>query len=142
MDAKGRVPIPSKYHEELFKCADAKLVVTRDHMEKCLAIYPLNEWQNIVSMFDGFSPFDKKADILQRIIIEHADIVDLDSAKRILIPSFLRELIGLKKDVVLTGSRTRFRLWDKQYWKEVNLEDLNTVKNDEEWIKDFKGIKL
>ncbi|MBW1672705.1 MAG: division/cell wall cluster transcriptional repressor MraZ [Deltaproteobacteria bacterium] len=37
---------------------------------------------------------------------------------RILIPSNLRELAGLNKEVVLVGHLTRFEIWDKTEWEE------------------------
>jgi MraZ protein len=35
-----------------------------------------------------------------------------------LIPSNLRELAGLNKEVVLVGHLTRFEIWDKAKWDE------------------------
>ena len=60
--------------------------------------------------------FDAAANIYLRYFISGAIECPLKQG-RILIPPDLRELAGLKKDVVLVGHLTRFEIWDKDRWE-------------------------
>ena len=40
----------------------------------------------------------------------------IDSQGRILVPEYLREYGGLKKQVVITGLYNRAEIWDKETW--------------------------
>ena len=41
----------------------------------------------------------------------------LDSQGRILIPDYLRQYAGLKKQIVITGLYNRVEIWDAERWQ-------------------------
>jgi MraZ protein len=47
---------------------------------------------------------------------------EIDAAGRILVPPVLRQHAGLKKDVVLLGIQSKFRLMDQGSWEKVEGE--------------------
>ena len=47
-----------------------------------------------------------------------ASDVELDRQGRILIPDYLREYAGLKKETVIAGLYNRIEIWDGNAWKE------------------------
>ncbi|NVM25593.1 MAG: division/cell wall cluster transcriptional repressor MraZ, partial [Desulfobacterales bacterium] len=61
--------------------------------------------------------FDSASNIYIRYFISGAIECPLKQG-RILVPSDLRELAGLKREVVLVGHLTRFEIWDKARWEE------------------------
>ena len=54
---------------------------------------------------------------------------ELDSAGRVGFPPFLLEHAGLKKDVVVTGSRNRLEVWDRGAWADYNDALIADVKD-------------
>ena len=114
LDAKGRLAIPTKYREPLAELCGARLVVTIDTEERCLLIYPANEWEVIEAKLDGLSSFNKATRRIQRLLIGHATDLELDGSGRILLPQPLREYAYLEKEAVLMGQGKKLELWSKE----------------------------
>ena len=93
LDAKGRLAIPARHRDGLGAPGNGRLIITADH-SGCLLIYPFAEWEPIETRLMSLSSFDDKIRSLQRLIVGHADEVDIDAAGRILIPPALRFLLG------------------------------------------------
>ena len=45
VDAKGRIMLPSAFKKQLPATALEKFVAKRDVFEKCLVMYPIEEWE-------------------------------------------------------------------------------------------------
>jgi MraZ protein len=116
LDAKGRLAIPARHRDGLVSGGEGRLVITADH-GGCLLIYPIRAWEPIQAQLMGLSSFDDTIRSLQRLIVGHADDVDLDAAGRILIPPALRRYAGLDKRVVLVGQGQKLELWDEAKWQ-------------------------
>ena len=114
LDAKGRLAIPTKYREPLAELCGARLVVTIDTEERCLLIYPANEWEVIEAKIEALPSFNKAARRIQRLLIGHATDLELDGSGRILLPQPLREYAGLDKESVLMGQGKRKRATSTQ----------------------------
>jgi len=127
LDEKGRLAIPSRFREILKKRADSSLVVT--NLNNCLVAFGRDDWQKIKEKAVNLPLFDLTANTYLRYFISGAVECPLKQG-RILIPSNLRELVGLNKEVVLVGHLTRFEIWDKSKWE----EEFERVK------KSFPGI--
>ena len=54
---------------------------------------------------------------LPRLLVGHADDVEVDAAGRILVPPELRRYANLDKRVVLVGQGHKLELWDEQAWQ-------------------------
>ena len=108
IDTKGRVIIPAKYREELGE----NFVVTRG-LDGCLFLYPQAEWQNFVEKLQKL-PSNQNTRKMQRQFLSKAMEVVLDKQGRILVPSLLREIAALKKDIVFVGMMNRVEVWDKE----------------------------
>ena len=116
LDAKGRLAIPARHRDGLASGSDGRLVITADR-GGCLLIYPLDAWEPIQARLMGLSSFDDNIRSLQRLLVGHADDVDLDAAGRILVPPALRRYAGLDKRVVLVGQGQKLELWDEAKWQ-------------------------
>ena len=116
LDAKGRLAIPAKYREILMPGGDGHLVLTADP-SRCLLLYPRASWEPIQARLMALSSFDAKIRGLQRLLVGHADDVEVDAAGRILVPPELRRYANLDKRVVLVGQGRKFELWDEQQWQ-------------------------
>jgi MraZ protein len=56
---------------------------------------------------------------LQRLLVGHADDVDMDATGRLLVPPALRAYAALDKRIVLVGQGNRFEIWDEARWNEL-----------------------
>jgi MraZ protein len=117
LDAKGRLAVPARYRDALTGNGEAgRLVITADP-SRCLLLYPLSAWGPIQSRLMALSSFNEKIRGLQRLLVGHADDVELDAAGRILVPPELRRYAGLDKHAVLVGQGRKFELWDEARWQ-------------------------
>ena len=116
LDAKGRLAIPARYREALLPNSAGHLVLTADP-SRCLLLYPRISWEPIQARLMALSSFDAKIRSLQRLLVGHADDVEVDAAGRILVPPALRRYASLDKRVVLVGQGRKFELWDEAQWQ-------------------------
>jgi MraZ protein len=115
LDAKGRLAIPTRHRDALAN-GQSRMVITADP-SRCLLLYPLAAWEPIQAKLMSFSSFDEKIRMLQRLLVGHADDVELDAAGRILVPPALRKYANLERHVVLVGQGRKFELWDETAWQ-------------------------
>jgi len=116
LDEKGRLAIPARFREILKRRGDSSLVVT--NLSSCLVAFARDDWQKIKEKAVNLPLFDSAANTYIRYFISGAIECPLKQG-RILIPPDLRELAGLRKEVVLVGHLTRFEVWDKVRWEEA-----------------------
>jgi MraZ protein len=116
LDAKGRLAIPARHRDGLATGGNGRLIITADH-GGCLLIYPYVEWTPIETQLMALSSFNDSIRSLQRLIVGHADEVDIDAAGRVLVPPALRRYAGLDKRVVLVGQGRKLELWDDVKWQ-------------------------
>ena len=120
LDEKGRLAIPARFKEILKRKSDSFLVVT--NLNDCLVAFARDKWQTIKEKAVNLPLFDSAANIYIRYFISGAIECPLKQG-RILIPSNLRELAELNKEVVLVGHLTRFEIWDKTKWEKEFEKD-------------------
>jgi len=121
LDNKGRLAIPARHRHALVDDSEAKLVLTADPSH-CVLVYPLSQWEPIQARLMALSSFNERIRQLQRLLVGHADDVELDSAGRILVPPALRQYASLDKHVVLVGQGNKFELWDESRWTEQTAQ--------------------
>ncbi len=112
LDSKGRLSIPARFRDVLRSRYDERIMVT--NLPNCLVAYPLEVWKEIEAKFTNYAIAPRKVQLFQRYFLASAVQCKLDSHGRILIPSALREEVGLKKEVVLLGILNHFEIWDKE----------------------------
>jgi MraZ protein len=123
LDAKGRLAIPAKHRDALGGPVGPDgghphgLVLTADP-GRCLLLYPRAEWEPIQARLMAMSSFNETIRALQRLIVGHADDVEMDGSGRILVPPSLRQYAALEHRVVLVGQGNKFELWDESRWLE------------------------
>jgi len=121
LDAKGRFAVPQRHREALAGGnghEGTRLVVTADPT-RCLLLYTLAEWEPIEKKLMALSSFNASTRALQRLVVGHADDVEMDASGRLLIPPALRQYAGLDKQIVLVGQGNKFEIWDDARWNEV-----------------------
>ncbi len=117
LDAKGRLAFPSRHRDRLHKHCDGEVVATIDYRDRCLVVYPLPEWEAIERKLVALPDLQPSAKRLKRLLIGHAQELQVDGNGRALVPPPLREYAGLEKRVVLIGQGNKFELWDEALWE-------------------------
>ncbi|MEG1495503.1 MAG: division/cell wall cluster transcriptional repressor MraZ [Bacilli bacterium] len=125
IDEKNRLIIPSKFRTDL----GDSFIVTRG-LEGCLFVYPLIEWNNIVTKLKSL-PFTKKdARSFSRFFLSGATTAEFDKQGRISIASPLVAYANLKKDCVVIGMNDRLEIWSKDAWDSFitdNADNLSDI---------------
>jgi len=117
IDLKKRVAMPSKCRFELGK----KVVVTRG-MDKSLFVYPMKTWEKLAEKLGSLPVGESATRSFIRLMLAGAVDVELDKQGRILIPDYLKDYAGLKKDVTVAGLFDRLEIWDKDSWNKYKIK--------------------
>ena len=116
LDGKGRLTIPTKYRNTITDQSNGSMVVTMDTEEKCLLLYPSTIWATIERRINDLPSFSKNHRRIQRILIGHAEDLDIDSAGRILLSKPLRLAADMTKKITLIGQGEKFEIWNEDTW--------------------------
>jgi len=127
IDAKGRMALPAPERERLRgDYGSSEMILTINFQERCLWLYPLEEWERIEKTLTSLSSLDKKVVRMKRLLLGHAKDCLLDGQGRIAISPLLRDYARLGKKVVLMGQGTKYEIWD--------ADTFNSLRDD--WIEE------
>ena len=124
LDAKGRMAVPAKFRKHLDVCCEGRLIVTIDHSDRCLQIYPFPEWELVEQKLIALPSLQPQVRKLKRMLLGSATECEMDNNGRILLPAKLREFAGLTKNTVMIGQGNKFELWDEKTWNSLMDECL------------------
>lgn len=125
IDDKGRLSVPVKFREVLAHGA----VVTRG-LDTSLFLLPLEEWGKLAGKLATLPLGQASSRAFARLMLAGAMDVELDKQGRFVVPEYLRQYAGLRKDVVIVGVQTRLELWDKETWEAYTKQtegDANSI---------------
>lgn len=129
VDNKGRLAIPAKYREVLLHQYSPNLIITLESNDHLL-IYPEKNWSAVQERLLKLPTGNPVLKAYQRLVLGHAETQNMDAAGRLLLPSVLRELVELNKEVALVGMGNRFELWDLVKWQEQTQQALQINRDD------------
>lgn len=118
LDAKGRISIPARHRDALSLQCEGRVTLTR-HPHGCLLFFPRPVWE---SHREQIAAWPMSARAWQRVFLGNASDVEMDSAGRILIAPELRQVAGLKRDVMLLGMGSHFEIWDAEQLAQSEAE--------------------
>lgn len=116
IDEKGRLIIPSKFREVFKENYVERFFLTRG-LDTCLFVFAEDEWRRQESKFRALSFTSAEARHFNRIYFSGACEVTCDKQGRILVPDYLKEFAGIKRDVVIVGVSSRMEIWAKESWE-------------------------
>lgn len=128
IDEKGRLTIPAKFRDDLA----AGLVITRG-IDRCLAIYPMEEWRRLAEQVSALPVTDRRARAFRRLVFANASDAIPDKQGRVLIPPRLRKYASLDGEVVVTGLNTYIEVWNSAAWDEERERVEGYDADIEEW---------
>lgn len=120
IDAKGRLSLPAAFKKQLQKEGSEQadhFVVKRDIFEKCLVLYPIQEWSRQTELIRAsLNPYNKAHNRFLRELYRGMVECSLDNNNRLLIPKRLLDYAEIEKEVVLAGMTGKIEIWaDKHY---------------------------
>lgn len=107
--------IPARFRDALNTKGVYGLVIT-NHFN-CLWAFASDDWKIIEEKAADLSLFDQAVNTYRRYFISGAQEC-LIKQGRITIPPDLREIAGLRKEIVLVGGLKLFEIWDREKWEE------------------------
>ena len=128
MDDKGRVNLPAKLRKYVSPEANETFVVTRG-FEKCLFVYPIDEWNKLEQNLRNLSSYDPEHRRFIRSLLELASESQLDGQSRLSIPQELREYASIKGEVRILGTLDKIELWDPKVYEEYKNSQPESYEN-------------
>ena len=122
LDAKGRLMVPSGLRKQLDPAAKESFVVNRG-FEKCLVLYPKNDWDRISAEVNQLNQYVKKNRDFIRYFYRGATELVLDVTGRLLFPKRLLEYGSIDKEVVLFAYSDRIEVWDKDTYEALLTDE-------------------
>ena len=110
IDQKNRLSIPAKYRKALSPVNNGTFVLTRG-FDKCLVLYPLDEWKKVELQLGSLSSIKIKNRSFVRSIVRCAVHLKYDSQGRIAIPENLLKYAKIDKNVTIIGMIKKIELW-------------------------------
>jgi len=117
IDRKGRLILPAKFREAAKAHFVEKFFITRG-LDNCLFMFAEEEWRSQEAKFKAI-PFTKaESRKFNRLYFSGAVEITFDSQGRVLLPQYLKDFAGIKKDIVIVGVSSRIEIWAKDTWNE------------------------
>jgi len=115
MDDKGRLFIPARLRDELGDVFH----VTRS-LENCLTAYSDEMWEIAINKL---KTMPQAAQVQLRPLFSQAHKCEPDSQGRIKLPQYLRDAVGLKRNVTVVGIGLYVQLWDSDTYKPIEEQE-------------------
>ena len=122
VDTKGRIMMPVAIKKQLSKVGDDSFVLKRAVFNPCLELYPISQWEDLISRVNSLNRFKKKNNDFIRRFTAGVKFIELDNNGRLLIPKDLIEFSNIKRDIVLSSSVNIIEIWDKQSYESAIVD--------------------
>lgn len=111
--------IPTAYKKQLSCVLSDGFVIKRSVFQKCIEMYPMQQWNAVMGKINKLNRFVKKNNDFIRRFTAGVKLVEVDASGRILIPTDLCQYSSLTKDIILSSSVSIIEIWDKNNYEKV-----------------------
>ncbi len=111
LSKKFQCAFPKNFREEL----GSTLIITKN-IDECLLVIGRENWETLLEGTKGQPFLDKATRELQRYLFGNATTITLDNQGRFILPSYLREYAGMKKNIVFVGVQRYVEIWSSENW--------------------------
>src|SRR5262245_12727444 len=112
IDSKNRIAIPSKFRNRLDRSRDgAGLYVVPGQPVNTLWIYAERHFETLADRAASALIPDQDQLRFEQAFFPWAELVDIDTAGRIVLPEKMLKRANLERDVVICGVRDHMELW-------------------------------
>lgn len=119
LDDKGRVVFPAPFKSLMPTDGDMRFVIKKDIFEDCLEMFTFEEWERqSQEVKSKLNFFNRSHAAFWREYMRDRAIVEPDSKLgRITIPKKLLESIGVRKEIVFSGSDYKIEIWANEKYE-------------------------
>lgn len=117
IDARGRLLFPSGFRKQLKEAVEKGFCLKRSTTQKCLELYPMEEWERLEAKLAKVNRFQKKNDMFLRVFNAGLKFIELDAHGRLQVAKDLVHFADLKKEIVLTSNQRIIEIWDKELYQ-------------------------
>ena len=111
--------LPSSLKRQLAPVVQNGFVVKRAVFQPCLELYPISEWESLMSKVNKLNRFKKKNNDFIRRFTAGVRLIELDASGRLLVPRDLVSFAGIAKDVVVSSAVNIIEIWDKSRYEQA-----------------------
>lgn len=116
-DAKGRFMMPASLKKQLAPVTQDGFVLKRAVFQPCLELYPMAEWNAMMTRINKLNRFNKKNNDFIRRFTAGVKTVEIDANGRLLIPKDLIQIAGISKELTVSSAINIIEIWDKQKYE-------------------------
>jgi len=121
IDAKGRLMVPARFRHLVPEASSGMYVISMGK-ERCLNLYPVNEWNEVVvSELHKLPPGPEKRNYI-RFYSKKSRTLNLDKSGRIAIPSTMLEALGSPVKVMAVGVLNYIEIWSIEDYEKVSSD--------------------
>jgi MraZ protein len=111
--------VPAALKKQLSAALQDGFVLKRAVFQPCLELYPMSEWNALMTKVNKLNRFKKKNNDFIRRFTAGVKVVEVDNAGRLLIPKDLIGFSGISKEVVLASAVNIIEIWDKNKYEQA-----------------------
>ncbi len=124
LDTKGRVALPAALKRQLEKASQACFVVKKDIFDKCLILYPMEEWERQVELVRSrVNAYNKEHSRFMRSFFRGTAELSLDASGRLLLPKRLLEQVDIDKEIYMAGLDGKIEIWAKELYEDMEEDE-------------------
>ena len=116
---KGRIALPKKIRNEI---AGSRVVLSIG-FEECIFGFEEKTWEKVVASDINRPLSDPEGRKLRRKMCAQAEIVELDSQGRFVIPEELLSYAKIKNEILIIGAGDHFEIWNPEKWNAYTGSD-------------------
>lgn len=116
IDDRGRLRLPVDLVNKLPESDKNKFVLNRG-LDGFVSMFPLSYWETTSAKVNKLNQYKKQNREFKRFFFRGAEMVEVDSSGRILLPKHLLEFSGIEKEVVLVAYGENIEIWSKEKYK-------------------------
>ncbi|GAL62367.1 cell division protein MraZ [Algibacter lectus] len=111
--------MPAAIKKQLASVLDDGFVLRRSVFQKCLELYPMQEWQALMQKMNKLNKFKKKNNDFIRRFTAGAKIIEVDVNGRLLVPKDLTVFANISKNIVVASAINIIEIWDKDLYEQA-----------------------
>ena len=101
-----------------------RFVIKKDIFDKCLVLYPFEEWERQNRIIrKKINPYKKEHTTFLRQFLKGMAELILDGNNRLLIPRRLLDEVSVAKEIVMAGQFGKIEIWAKELYEKIEMGD-------------------
>ncbi|PKL37608.1 MAG: division/cell wall cluster transcriptional repressor MraZ [Spirochaetae bacterium HGW-Spirochaetae-1] len=119
LDEKGRVAVPMRLRRAYGGDVPIDKLIITHGFDKCIMAFRENDWREFVEKkLMPLPQADPKNRMRLRFLLGGASECELDKQGRLIIPPYLQDYAGIRKDLTILGMYDRIEIWSEEVYRE------------------------